>query len=318
MSLIDKAKFDGANTTFVERATALFAGGGAGAWQGFTDVIASDGLTTDVVTAAVTNVLREYTYSSKQFGNLQAFKLSIPFRKFEFSLELSRETVQYDKSGAVGKAINAALTEAARNGTDKIIFDELVQASGVGPIGFDGVALLSTAHTISGSSQSNKGTAALSHDTFNTAVVAMESFVGANGLPLGIKPTTLVVGPKLQKIAKEITQSNERSIPVAATGLEAYASAVFGSTIPNVYGGGQVELVIWDKLNGTQDDYWYLMDLSRAEKPMLLARQRDFETVVMDAPNSDVMFSIDRWQASVTADMSPAAGYWPTIYGGIL
>src|SRR5689334_22146021 len=115
----------------------------------------------------------------------------------------------------------------------------------------------------------------------------------------------------------EITKSTDRILAVDNAGAET-GTRVAAAGITNVYGRAQVELVGWDKLTWTQDDYWYLMDLSRPEKPMILARQRDFETVVMDGPNDDNMFHLDKWEASVTADMSPAAGYWPTIYGGIL
>lgn len=77
--------------------------------------------------------------------------------------------------------------------------------------GFDGLALLSTAHLLlkAGGTRANRMTT--DEDLSVTAIEhltdLMETWVNHSGMPTPMKPTLLVVGPQLKWIAKEITES---------------------------------------------------------------------------------------------------------------
>lgn len=76
----------------------------------------------------------------------------------------------------------------------------------------DGLPLVSDAHiTISGATVDNKLTAALSESSLNDAIAAMAEQKDQSGVVMGSQPRTLLVPPKLFKLAVEITESELRS-----------------------------------------------------------------------------------------------------------
>ena len=88
------------------------------------------------------------------------------------------------------------------------VFNNMFSASFLGP---DSKALSATDHPYSPSNtstQSNKGSTALSHDAVINARTAMRSFVESNGDPLMAMPDTLVVPTELEATAQVIVGSN--------------------------------------------------------------------------------------------------------------
>lgn len=314
--LKNQANLTNANTSFLAKFDETFNATAPGSWSQYTEVIASSGEATELVFASFLGAMREWL-GAKEFMASEAWKLNIPFRKYEMSLALPRQKVVYDLTGAVPRMIGQFVDQAYTNSTDKIMIDALVSNSGAGPVGFDGANLISDTHTLGSTSQDNKITTALSFSTYDGGIQAMQGFQGANGEPLNIFPTHLMVGPKLRKMGMEITKSTERLMAVDNAGVET-GTRVAASTIPNIYGGGAVDLIVNPRLVGTQDDYWYLMDLSKSSKPLVLAQQRDWTAVVKQDDDDDARFNLDLFQWSIEGDMSPHAGAWPLIYGGIL
>lgn len=81
-------------------------------------------------------------------------------------------------------------------------------------LGGDSKALCATDHPYSPSvatTQSNKGTAALTHDNVITAALAMMAFVDARGNPMNITPDTLLVPIALLPTAQVIAGSTLKS-----------------------------------------------------------------------------------------------------------
>lgn len=287
----------------------------------FTERYSTGAENDDLVLMTFLNTHREWL-GSREYGNLEAFKQDVKLKTYEDTFDLPRKTVDYDRSGVVSRALEAKIRGTVQHGDDKIIFDSLVSASGAGPTGFDGVSLINDSHTLGGTTYDNKTTSALSFSTYDSAIVAMQGFKAANGEPLNIHPTHLVVGPKLRRIAMEITGANERIAYVSQTGAESLPgsgnSAIAAGGIPNVFMGDGVTVVVSERLTGTQDDYWYLMDLSKPAKPMMLKEERQWELIPKTEMDDDRRFALDLYVWGIEADKAPAAGAWPTIYGGIL
>jgi phage major head subunit gpT-like protein len=150
----------------------------------------------------------------------------------------------------------------------------------------------------------------------------MQSFKAANGEPLGIYPTHLVCGPKLMRTAQEITGATERLAYVDTTGGPGLqgsgTTAAAAASIPNVFAGDGLTLVISNRYTGDQDDYWHLMDLSKPAKPMMLKEERQWELIAMTDKADDRRFALDLYVWGLEADKAAAAGAWPLIYGGIV
>ena len=310
---INQGTHDAANTLFVDAFNEIFSKADKGALERYTQIIPADAETVELDAQVDLGVVREWI-GPKEFGTGRAYKLAVAFRKWEKSLKLPRSKVKYDKSGTLASRFKQWMSEQV-GFWDKVMTDTLVSASGAGPTGYDGVALLSTAHPHGpdGGTQSNKGTSALTFSTYETAKVAMGSLAKENGEPLRISPKFLMVGPKLERIAKEITQSKERVIAVDNAGVET-GTRVAAAGVTNVFSGGEVDLIINHRLRGTYDDYWYL----GAGPFMALVLQRDVEPCFLDAMDSETRFIMDELMYSLEGDASPAAYAWQNVYGGIL
>ena len=145
----------------------------------------------------------------------------------------------------------------------------------------------------------------------------MTSLRDANGEPLRISPDTLVVGPKNLKMGKEITQSTERVISVAADGLEA-GTRIAAAAAPNVFAGGDMTLVHDPRLVGDYDDYYYYLDTTRGPKPVICYVLRDPEGIAQTEMTDEGRFLNDVLRFSVEADFVCAPGDWHVAYAGIL
>lgn len=322
--LIDQAKLDVANTTSHDRFSSLFGGSTAGQLDSILDVIPSSSLNNEIPFVQPNGSWLRWI-SEKHIASLKAYKQSIEFRSYHFSIELSRPELAYDQSGIVGRQIDK-LMQKAKADHIKIIVDEMVSASGVGPNSYDAVAWLSTAHPVgdAGSTQSNKTTSALSFTTYDAAYQAMTSYVGDDGQPLGIVPDTLIVGPKNRKMAADIA-GPLRPVSVQNSGVFNEQGSGVGGTaqvggivMPNVFQGDNLKVIVSNRLTGTQDDYAYLCCTSLPDKPFLLVEQRPPELVTQFDMNSESRFNLDKYKWSVETDCCPAPGFPLLTYGFIL
>jgi len=265
-------------------------------------------------------VIREFI-GHKEYDVFRAYNYALTASMKHVSHEIPGIDWRHDRASVIERRIRNFLSTAPMAAIDKLITDSLVSNSGEGATCYDGTALINTSHPHgpSAGTQSNKTTSALTHVTFDSAFVAMTSFRAENGETLDISPTHLMVGPKLFKIATEITKSTDRIIAVDNAGVET-GTRVAASTVTNVYGGGMVDLILNKRLVGTQDDYWYLMDLGKGDaKPMIYVEARAPEVISLtDKQTSESYFERDVVRFSMETDSAPGSGVWQTVYGGIL
>jgi phage major head subunit gpT-like protein len=317
--VIDQDKLAAAETAFRVGFDDIFSAPPSSVAMGFTEKLAGDKLTTEIDLAADADGKPEEWLEGKIFGGYRGYAYSLPFRSWSVNKSLKRKTVEYG-SEAVGRAAKRFSQWASDRFYDKLLHDALFLASGTGPLGFDGVRLFSASHPngAAGATQSNTTSSALSASTFDAAMQAMRSFRQENGESFEVEPTHLVVGPKLWRTACEIAKSDVRLVAVDNSGAES-GTRVAAAAIPNVLAG--VVQVVLDRrmpLGSTQDDYWYLMDLSRESKPLVIVEHRAPVLLSKIDMNDDNRFFRDEYLWSIEADLSPGAGAWPLIYGGIL
>ena len=317
MSIQNQSILDVANTTFFAKCEEVFAPGSQppGVYDKYTEVVPTSSKINEIDILEASPVVREWI-GSKIFQSIRASSLSATIKKWEKSFEIDRLDLQADKLGMIANRIKNGVSDGAGM-YDKIAFDAFI----ANPTCYDGVALFSASHPrgYGGSTWSNFSSTAFSFAQHDAVMQAGASLADENSEPLRIAYDTLIVGPKLAKIAKEVTQSTERIAAVANDGLEA-GTRVAASTIPNVYGGGDITLIIDPRYVGTYDDYYTYVDSSRGPKPMMMFEFRAPEGIALDANrmDGDTRFHLDKYRWSVECDVVCAPCSPHVAFGGRL
>lgn len=131
-------------------------------------------------------------------------------------------------------------------------------------------------------------------------------------------PDTLIVGGKNRRIALEVAKADQRAVVVDDTGGVGGSPSAGVTTIPNVF-VGEVDVIVLPELSGSYDDYWFLVDSSKALiKPIIVQMNRPVQPVVLDAMDGERRYSLDEFVYGLEGDFSFNAGAWQTCYGGIL
>jgi phage major head subunit gpT-like protein len=318
MGIINQDVLDAANFTARAVFDQIFTNPGTRLFEVFSERIATDSKVNEIDILETMPVIKEWI-GAKDFDSIRASYLQATIKKWHRSVEFDRLDVTADKMGMIGRRLSAFAAATSKD-YDKICTDALI-ANGTG---YDGVALFSGSHPRgpANATQSNTTTSAFAAGTLETALVAGASLRDLNGETYGVSYDTLMVGPKLAKLARELTQSTERVIAVDNAGEET-GTRVAATTIPNrlgleVYGGGQLTVVVNPRLVGTYDDYWYLFDTQLGPKPLHLYVMRDPELVSQIQMDDEARFLLDKLRWSIEADVVAAPGAWQTAYAGIV
>lgn len=245
-------------------------------------------------------MMREFT-DERVIKSLRGFNYTITDRVYESTISVRRELIEDQQFNAVGVRVQDLGAVVAQH---KMWLCTQVLATGTAQTAFDGVALLH-------SSRGNLTSSALSADTLREAIRIMMEFLGADGELLGIRPTVLMVGPKLWFAARQLLES----ATVAPAGG---ASLTTTPTLNPLQGA--LDLVLNPFLIGTWDDYWFVIDDSRAAKPVVLVDRSDVpvEVTVIDSANAEYYFLHDEVLIGARARYGAGAGLPQAVYAGIL
>lgn len=171
--------------------------------------------------------------------------------------------------------------------------------SAPGFFGGDGKALFATDHPLKdadGATQSNMTTADLNEDSLEEALVTMRATKDNKGELQLITPTTLVVPPALEKEARILLESQQR------TGT--------GNNDINPY-KGRLELIVWDFLGsqaGGSDTAWFIFDKNAHGLRWINRDDRGLE-----GPEYDFDTKTAKW--SVVARWTAGFSDWRGAYG---
>jgi phage major head subunit gpT-like protein len=255
--------------------------------------------------------MREFLDERKPSG-MSAYTVTIEDKTFESTIAVDRKAIEDDQLDLIKLRIRDLAFRVSAH-RQQIVVESL--AGGFSGTGYDGQSLFSTAHpTIGASTYSNKSTAALSAASLADAVSAMMTVPDDQGIPMGVVPDTLVVGPKLQWAAIELVDS-----PVVIYKGNAADNAP-STPYKNAF-QGRLNLVVSPFLTGTYDDYWFLLDTKRPIKSVILQQRSDVpvEFSALDsASGAESAFMRDRFYYGVRARYNVGYGLWQTAYGSIL
>ncbi len=230
----------------------------------------------------------------RQIHPLRADGQEIPNIDFATGIELAANDVDDDRLGLLG-ARASMLADRTLVHFEKLIFDLL--NNGFSALGYDGQPFFSATHSDGGSAaQSNTSAAvALSQTTFDAAVAQMMIVLDEKGIPFNVKPTHLVVPPGLRAVARGIVEAE-----------------VLASGASNV-NKGVVSLIVSPFL--TDVNAWFLLDCSRALRPLILQERRPVQLVEQSEPQSEGMFNRRSMRIGVDWRGNATYSFWQLAFG---
>jgi phage major head subunit gpT-like protein len=225
---------------------------------------------------------------------------------FEDSIEVPRTKLEDDQYGLYGVRAKM-LGRAAAIWPDYQVAQAII--NGGSNACYDGTNFFNANHPKDPSGelsgvQSNDLSLALSGANFATALATGKSFVGRDGIPIGafaMGRPILMVGPTLEKSARDLVQSNFLS-PAAQYGLAA-ANAPSSNTFM-----GAAEILVNPYI--TSSTAWYLIDGAFPMKPFVwqLRQSPLFQQRISES--DEPVFTRDVYQWGVRARGVATYGLW--------
>lgn len=226
--------------------------------------------------------------------NLTAYGFTLKNKPYEATVAVDRDDIEDDSIGVYTPIIQS-LGQSAAMHPDELVFDLLQK--GFNTLGYDGQYFFDEDHKDGdGPVQSNKGTAALEHDSYAAARAQMMSLKDENGNPLNIVPNLLVVPPQLDKKGREILLAERTST---------------GATNVNK---DTAELLVVPALAGNPNA-WFLLDTTKPVRPLIFQSRKKPEFVSLDSPDDPNVFMRKEYLYGVDSRDNAGFGLWQLAYG---
>jgi phage major head subunit gpT-like protein len=210
----------------------------------------------------------------REIKNLKSDKLTIKARFFEDTVAVKREDVEDDQYGLYNSLFQTMAQNAANLPND--ITNELLAAAASAKW-MDGAAFFGTTRKYGKEIINNKGTSALTYDSFNTAYDTMRAYKGHGGKSLGVKPNLLLHGPSLRTTVADVIKAPIRAVTVGDAAV----------TMPNP----NANLVTPIEVDGITNSDWFLLDARKPFKPIIMfMRKRPNRLIRLDREEDENVF----------------------------
>lgn len=210
----------------------------------------------------------------REIKNLKSDKLTIKARFFEDTVAVKREDVEDDQYGLYNSLFQTMAQNAANLPND--ITNELLAAAASAKW-MDGAAFFGTTRKYGKETIKNKGTSALTYDSFNTAYDTMRAYKGHGGKSLGVKPNLLLHGPSLRTKVADVIKAPIRAVTVGNAAV----------TMPNP----NANLVTPIEVDGITNSDWFLLDARKPFKPIIMfMRKRPDRLIRLDREEDENVF----------------------------
>jgi phage major head subunit gpT-like protein len=225
-------------------------------------------------------------------------------------LVIERRTLEDDQYGLLQIRAREMGQEPVRH-WNQLAYEGI--ARGFSSLAYDGQYFFDSDHAEGASgTQSNVTNAALSDAALQAAETAMMGFVDDKGVPMGIRPDTLVVGPANARKAHDLVGS---PVVVVRPGDGTVSTGATAATNYQNYFQGRYNIVVNPYLRGTSAYYWALLDTSRTIKPIVIQSRSDVPiTVETDLTDPQARIK-ERFQFKVRGRYVQGYGLWQTAYG---
>ena len=263
--------------------------------------VSSNGASEDYADFEVDATLREWV-GERAFGTSKANVINVPNKTWEASIKVSRDEIEDDRTGIIEPRVRG-LANAVNRGYRTQAVNMLLTGSTANPDAptFSGDPFFSTSHTVGGeapASQSNLTVGALTAANFEAARKTMRQLVNHLNEPLEIEPDLLLVGPELADTARDLFDVR---LEGGASGAENPNYKAIDYAVVNAF--------------GTNDD-WFLVDTSKAVKPLIFQLRRAPEFEAMTA-GSEHTFLKNEFVYGTSVRFAFGYGPWQLIHGGI-
>lgn len=240
--------------------------------------------------------MREFADERRASG-LRSHSVQIEDKVFESTIAVDRKALEDDQLDLIRLRIRDLANRVVHH-RHQLVVEMLTD--GLNQIGYDGVSLLSPSHPEGSSAGSNVGVDALSSSALKDACSMMISRRDNEGIPIGVLPDTLLVGPELMWNAIELVDSN---------------GTASSAGIINVF-NGRLKVVVSPFIT---DGKWFLLDTKRPMRGVILQQRSDVPvefTALESSKGSDSAFFNDRFYYGVRARYNAGPGMWQTVFGG--
>lgn len=247
-------------------------------------------------------VMREFVDERMPKG-LRPYGYTIQDTVWESTIAVERRALEDEQIGAIRLRVQDLGREAARH-KDFLVVKALLD--GFTQPCYDGQPLFSSNHAEGESgTQSNTTNQPLNPDSLQQAISSMMLFRDDQGMPLGILPDTLLVGPRLRWTAMELLESQVVVVKGGSGTSTPYRNVLQGA----------LRLVVSPYITGNQ---WFVLDTSRAVRAVILQERSDVpvEFSALEDPSvSESVFLRDVVYYGARARYGVGYGLWQTAYG---
>lgn len=233
-------------------------------------------------------------FGERYVRNLVARSYLLTNLLFELTMEVPRTKIEDDQYQLYGRKVEMMARQAALWPDDQC-FNALINGGAATSLCYDGLPMFSALHPkdpsgATSGTQSNDLGLVLTGANFATALATGKAYVGRDNVPLGSFATArplLLVGPTLEKTARDIVASNFLS-PTAAWG-----GAAASAPSDNTYmGAADILVAPWI----TSATAWYLIDRSFGLNPIVWQLRQAPQIQTRTADSDEPVFTRDALQ----------------------
>lgn len=234
--------------------------------------------------------MREWI-GDRDLKTLSEYGYTIKNKSFEGSVTVPNKYIEYDKIGLFKPAIQQMAVNAKLFPSTLIAQLVVNGADATKGKCYDGKAFYATDHAINTTTYANTGAGVLNSTNLLAAEAFMMNIKGDSNQNLGVRPNTLVVGPKSLAIA------------IQAVSKEYLAG---GETNPTYK---RYNLIILPEI---EDLKWHLFDLSKPIKPLIKQSAQDAKFTA----SNDHKFMKDASLFGVDSFLNVGYSMWQLAYMG--
>lgn len=249
---------------------------------------------------------------ARHIHNAVARARTINMLPFELTAAISRDNIEDDQFGLFNGMI-PMMGESAGKWPDMLIHDFLrYEAATV--LGYDGQPVFSTAHPVDGGTeglatgtQSNLAVStALTYANYIAGIQAMGAWKGADGAPLAVRPTHLMVPPQLEGTAKLILESDF----LAGAAFTATSNAPQTNVWKN-----STKLIVNPYLSDMPNNWW-LLAAGSSVKPFAFFQRNAPIFEARTQPNDPMVFDLGQYVYGVRSRGNASETVWWLSYAG--
>lgn len=228
--------------------------------------------------------MREWV-GDRELKDLSANKYTIQRKKWESTIQVERDVIEYDNLGIVKPRVQG-MAEAIGAHYDDLVFSLLEKNETC----YDGKTFFATDHPVGSVTFSNSYSLELTRENLLAVRKGMRAITNEFGKPLRIVPNLLIVPPELEAKALEILN----------------AQFVNGGDSNITY--KICDYLVCDRLS--DEGAWYLFDVSKTLKPLILQINKKVEFVALDNPTDENVFMKDAFLYGTRSEDNAGYGLW--------